>query len=100
MQGIAGNYNDLENHIFKNNINDYLKKMKYFSNKLGLTIPELSLAFLNSFSEISEFILGSLSLANINNNIKSFDLKIPIEIRQEIYELSKSKKSWSNPKKW
>jgi len=100
MQGIAGNYNDLESHIFKNNIYDYLKNIKYFSNKLGLTIPQLSFAFLNSFSEISEFILGSLSLANINNNIKCFDAIIPIEIREEIYELSKSKKSWSNPKKW
>ena len=100
LQGIAGNYNDLENHIFKNNINDYLKKIKYFSNKLELTIPQLSFAFLKSFSEISEFILGSLSLVNINNNIKSFDLKIPIEIREELFELSKPKKSWSNPKKW
>lgn len=100
LQGIAGNYNDLENHIFKENINDYLKKIKYFSSKLELTIPQLSFAFLKSFSEISEFILGSLSLVNINNNIKSFDLKIPIEIIDELYELSKSKKSWSNPKKW
>ncbi|MDC0909686.1 aldo/keto reductase [Flavobacteriaceae bacterium] len=100
LQGIAGNYNDLENHIFKENINDYLKKIKYFSSKLELTIPQLSFAFLKSFSEISEFILGSLSLVNINNNIKSFDLKIPIEIIEELYELSKSKKSWSNPKKW
>jgi aryl-alcohol dehydrogenase-like predicted oxidoreductase len=100
LQGLGTSNINFDNHSFYESINTYRNKILDLTKKLDISIEALSIAYLKTLKHITKFIIGSLSIKNIENNRSYFDINLDQEIIDNINLISNTNKVWSNPKKW
>lgn len=82
---------------------DLIKILKQVENKcqnLGISISQLSVAYLTSLNKINQIIIGTISGDKIRENISSTRIELDKQTTDFIDEISYTSKSWSNPRNW
>ena len=73
---------------------------KELCSKFGMTIQQLSIAYLASLDRIDQIIIGTISNDKLKDNILSTKIKLEKTIITSIHEISSSSKPWTNPRTW
>jgi len=66
----------------------------------GITMPQLSVAYLSSLKRINQVIIGTISGDKIRENISSTEIKLNEQLSDSIKKIGRTSKSWSNPRNW
>ena len=83
-----------------NELLNTLNIAKELCSKFGMTIQQLSIAYLASLDRIDQIIIGTISNDKLKDNILSTKIKLEKTIITSIHEISSSSKPWTNPRTW
>ena len=77
-----------------------LNQVKKLCHSFGITIPQLSVAYLSSLKQINQIIIGTISGDKIRENISSTKIQLDEQLIYNIDKISRTSKPWSNPRNW
>jgi len=100
LQGLLFNNNDLNKLNYGKQIFDYLTLLNKISNEYKISLEDLSIGFISSLLNIDFFIIGTTNIDNLIKNIRALSYNFSDELFQQIKNLSKEPKIWSNPRNW
>jgi aryl-alcohol dehydrogenase-like predicted oxidoreductase len=78
----------------------YLKQLDELSQETRFSTLELALGFVFSLENIDHFLIGTTFLQNLKSNLRCLNIKLPEEVRAQIFKMALSPKPWANPKNW
>ena len=93
----------LSDNQIKKKFNDafiVIQKLKKIGKKLDLTLPELSLLWVNSLNFIDKIVIGVDSLTQLKINIDSLENKKLNNLADEILDISYLNENILNPQRW
>lgn len=99
LQGLLVNAEKSE-FKFINDLNLYKQEINSLISKTDYSFLETSLMFIYALNNIHQYIIGTTSIENLNNNLKIYQNPIEDDLFNLIYEIAKIPKTWSNPKFW
>ena len=99
LQGLLVNGEKSE-FKFINDLNLYKQEINSLISKTDYSFLETSLMFIYALNNIHQYIIGTTSIENLNNNLKIYQNPIEDDLFNLIYEIAKISKTWSNPKFW
>lgn len=79
---------------------DFLSELRVLCSEFGVSIQELSIAYLASLSKINQIIVGTISDEKLRENISSMNLRLDSALIELIEVISSEPKSWSDPRSW
>ena len=68
--------------------------------KFGMTIQQISIAYLASIDRINKIIIGTISNDKLRNNMSSEKVQLDKSLISSIDEISSKSKPWTNPRNW
>lgn len=101
LQGIIFNYEKARKNIKDHNeLFDSLDQLWSLASGFGITIQQLSVAYLSSLEKISQIIVGTISDDKLSENMASIKIKLNESLIASIEKIACKSKSWSNPRNW
>lgn len=88
------------------NINDHnellatIDQLRRLASDFGITIQQLSVAYLSSLEKISQIIVGTISDDKLCENMASIKIQLDKSLIDSIEKISAKSKSWSDPRSW
>lgn len=95
----------IDNNAKLDEVNDICKKLKVVSDRLGCTLPQLSLAWVLKNDNVSVMLLGASKLPQLEENLKCLEIlpKLTDEVMEEIEKILNNKpapapdcRTWNN----
>lgn len=77
-----------------------LDHLRGLCSDFGLTMQQLSVAYLSSLERINQIIVGTISDDKLSENMASTKIQLNELLIASIEEISSGSKSWSNPRSW
>ena len=77
-----------------------LDQLRELCSDFGLTMQQLSVAYLSSLDKINQIIVGTISDDKLSENMASTKIQLNKSLIASIEEISTRAKSWSNPRSW
>ena len=77
-----------------------LDQLRELCSDFGLTMQQLSVAYLSSLEKINQIIVGTISDDKLSENMASTKIQLNKSLIASIEEISTRAKSWSNPRSW
>jgi aryl-alcohol dehydrogenase-like predicted oxidoreductase len=99
LQGLLVNA-EKSDFKFINELNFYKQEINSLITKGNSSFLEISLMFVYALNNIHQYIIGTTSIENLNNNLKIYQNPINDDLFNSIYQIAKVPKIWSNPKSW
>jgi aryl-alcohol dehydrogenase-like predicted oxidoreductase len=101
LQGILLDKKSIMSNISNNtDMIDLLETVEDLCKHYSISVQELSIAYLSSLNKIDKIIIGTTSIRNIKNNLKYINYKINHNLFDSVSEISRTPKSWTNPRLW
>ena len=101
LQGILINDQWARTCIKRNNqLLNTLNKINELCSSSGITIQQLSIAYLMHLDRINQVIIGTVSKNKLKDNICSTKIKLQKTLISSIHDISYLPKSWTNPRNW
>lgn len=87
---------------FEKEIFEFLPKLQKIADEAAIPMSALALAFLKSRSGMGSVLIGSRNARQLEQNLKAFETRVPVDVIKEITELSEGLKSimGENPDLW
>jgi voltage-dependent potassium channel beta subunit len=79
--------NEVINSYFRNDVLECVQKLNYLAEGLGVTLSQLSLAWILRHSGITSAIIGASRPQQIEENVKAVDIELNAEVLQEIDQI-------------
>lgn len=101
LQGIILNYQWARERVKKHN--ELLKAINELNDlclTYGVSIQQLSVAYLASLDQINKIIIGTISDQKLRENISSVKIKLDTHLISAIDKISSVEKPWTNPRGW
>lgn len=83
-----------------NELLNTLNMVRELCSSFGITIQQLSIAYLASLDRIDQIIIGTISNDKLKDNILSTKMQLDKLLTFAIDEISFTSKSWTNPRSW
>ena len=83
-----------------NELLNTLNIVKELCSSFGITIQQLSIAYLASLDRIDQIIIGTISNDKLQDNMLSTKMQLDKPLTSAIDEISFTSKSWTNPRSW
>jgi len=101
LQGVIFNHERARKNIKDHNeLFDSLDQLRSLASDFGVTIQQLSVAYLSSLENISQIIVGTISDDKLSENMASIKIQLNESLIDSIEKIASKSKSWSNPKNW
>ena len=75
-----------------------LDQLRRLSSDFGITIQQLSVAYLSSLEKINQIIVGTISDDKLSENMTSIKIKLNKLLIVSIEKITANSKPWSNPR--
>ena len=101
LQGVMFNHERA-----RKNINDHkelldsLDQLRSLASDFGITIQQLSVAYLSSLEKINQIIVGTISDDKLSENMASLKIQLNESLIASIEKIASKSKPWSNPRRW
>jgi aryl-alcohol dehydrogenase-like predicted oxidoreductase len=83
-----------------NELLNTLNMVRELCSSFGITIQQLSIAYLVSLDRIDQIIIGTISNDKLKDNMLSTKMQLDKLLTSAIDEISSTSKSWTNPRSW
>lgn len=83
-----------------NELLNTLNMVRELCSSFGITIQQLSIAYLSSLNRINQIIIGTISDDKLRDNMSSTEMKLDKRLTSAIDEISSTSKPWTNPRSW
>ena len=101
LQGILANRETISGRIRQGKeIHAYLHSLDRIAARWEMTTTEMALRFVFSLPHIDHFLIGSLSIHNLRENLTWTTKELPPDIMTEIKAMASQEKTWTNPRNW
>ena len=101
LQGIILNDQWVRTGIKEHNeLLNTLNMVRGLCSNFGITIQQLSIAYLVSLDRIDQIIIGTISNDKLKDNMLSTKMQLDKLLTSAIDEISSTSKSWTNPRSW
>ena len=101
LQGIFFHPASIKEKIKENKLLlQYLQKITTICESYGFDLNIGCIAFIHALERIEQLIIGTSSIENLKSNFGSLNQELNKDTIDEIYEISKDPKPWTNPKDW
>jgi len=77
-----------------------LDKLRRLGSDFGITIQQLSIAYLSSLENIDQIIVGTISDEKLSENMASIKIQLDTSLTASIEQIAAKSKPWSNPRSW
>ena len=101
LQGIILNDQWVRTGIKEHNeLLNTLNMVRGLCSNFGITIQQLSIAYLTSLDRIDQIIVGTISNNKLRDNISSTKIQLDELLTFAIDDISSTSKPWTNPRNW
>ena len=101
LQGVIFNDERARMNIKDHNeLLDTLDQLRRLGSDFGITIQQLSVAYLSSLENINQIIVGTISDDKLCENMASIKIQLDKSLIDSIEKISAKSKSWSDPRSW
>jgi aryl-alcohol dehydrogenase-like predicted oxidoreductase len=101
LQGVIFNHETARMNIKDHNeLLDSLDQLRSLASDFGITIQQLSVAYLSSLEKIDQIIVGTISDDKLSENMASIKIQLNESLIASIEKIASKSKSWSNPRSW
>ena len=101
LQGTLLNRRDIGDKVKQAALmNNYLNQLDTLAKKYDVDILSLACSFVLSLDDVSSFIVGTASEANLTNIINASQSNLPDDLIVKVKKLSDEYKEWGNPRNW
>ena len=101
LQGVIFNDERARMNIKDHNeLLDTLDQLRRLGSDFGITIQQLSVAYLSSLEKINQIIVGTISDDKLSENMASIKIQLNKSLIASIEKISSKSKPWSNPRSW
>jgi aryl-alcohol dehydrogenase-like predicted oxidoreductase len=77
-----------------------LEQLRRLGSDFGITIQQLSVAYLSSLEKINQIIVGTISDNKLSENMASIKIQLNKSLIASIEKIAANSKPWSNPRSW
>jgi aryl-alcohol dehydrogenase-like predicted oxidoreductase len=101
LQGVIFNHERAHKNIKDHNeLLDSLDQLRSLASDFGITIQQLSVAYLSSLEKINQIIVGTISDDKLSENMASIKIQLNESLIASIEKIASKSKPWSNPRSW
>jgi aryl-alcohol dehydrogenase-like predicted oxidoreductase len=101
LQGVVTNRNGIISKISESKeVIRYLDKLDMIARRNDLRTIDLALAFVYSLENISQYIIGTTSITNLQNAIECLEIKLSNYLLEPVYSMALKPRAWTNPRNW
>jgi aryl-alcohol dehydrogenase-like predicted oxidoreductase len=101
LQGVVTNRNEIISKISESKeVIRYLNKLDMIARRIDLNTIDLALAFVYSLENISQYIIGTTSIINLQNAIECLEIKLSNYVLEPVYTMALKPRAWTNPRNW
>ncbi len=101
LQGILVNRAEIKSRIQNNaEVLQYLTRLDALAKRYGLSVLEMALAFVFSLEGIDHYLIGTISLENLKENLSCLKIKLPQELLVQLIGMASEVKDWVDPRSW
>ena len=77
-----------------------LDQLRRLGSDFGISIQQLSVAYLSSLEKINQIIVGTISDDKLSENMASIKIQLNKSLIASIEKIAANSKPWSNPRSW
>ena len=101
LQGILRNRQGVDHlHPQAGEIREYLEALDRLAASCGLSTLALALSFVFSLPGIDHFLIGTASLANLEEDLRCLTIRLPEPVFEAVAAMASKPKAWTNPRSW
>jgi aryl-alcohol dehydrogenase-like predicted oxidoreductase len=101
LQGVIFNDERARMNIKDHNeLLDTLDQLRRLGSDFGITIQQLSVAYLSSLEKVNQIIVGTISDDKLIENMASIKIQLNKPLIADIEKIAYKSKSWTNPRSW
>ena len=101
LQGLVGNRDQITTKIAESEpILNYIEQLDTLANQHNYSTVDMALMFVFNLERINQFIIGTTNIENLKHDISCLGKAFPKSLFEQLSNLSKSKKSWADPRVW